>query len=62
MFSDSICCVSICFVSMHFVNYRVCKIKQKNYLFSWTVPEPSGRQIGEMVLVKLTSDDRVMMA
>jgi hypothetical protein len=31
-------------------------------LFSWTAPAASGRQIGEMLLVKTTSVERVMMA
>ena len=32
------------------------------YLFSCTVPDPRGRQMGEMLLLKTTSDARVMMA
>ena len=32
-----------------------------SYLFSWTSPAPRGRQMGAMLLLKLTSVTRVML-
>jgi hypothetical protein len=43
-------------------DYEKIAFLDRTYLFSCTLPAPTGRQMGEMLMLKGTSVARVMMA